>query len=673
MNYNDINSNLYCELDFSGEISDLLKKIEKKANEEEQQTYVIKQPLIDRIKYEYDYKDAVVILIPKHKIVILNYGKELDLFDDYFDDFIEDLGHLSDKYNYKNTLGRPKVWKKLIKKVESIENIEDIEAFYKQNEVNDKDERIVDLLISLLIGSINDIEKIGSDVPETVLDKVKKKILLFDGLQSRFIYRTVPDKVVKIQGLAGTGKTELLLHKLKNQYIEDNTSRIAFTCFNKVLAAELKNRVPQFFNFMKVDEQIEWGDRLLVFSSWGSNGYPESGMYSYICNKYGLTFRRYSYMNSFDRVCKLALEELENKDNIEYCFDYVYIDESQDFPESFFKLCEKVTSKKIFIAGDIFQNVFDVDMFVADCHYLLNRCYRTDPRTLMLAHSIGMGLFEKPVIRWLEDSEWTACGYIISRKNEFIKLERSKIRRFEDIEYISHSIKIKSTNHNTNEYVKSVMECINEIKMGNSTVKPDDIAIVFLNNSKLNYQIMDELSWQINSEYSWNTCLGYIKKSKEKNSVFITNVNNIKGLEFPFVICVSTNIITKQIKQRNSIYMILTRSFLNSYLVINSKNEEFIDCYEKAIDSIENNKYLLLREPSVEEKETQSKKIKIDTNEFSKSLEEIIEEVCIEYCLENELKSKLQNLIPDLVDVDAHSEDEVYEEVSNRIKGLLNK
>lgn len=69
--------------------------------------------------------------------------------------------------------------------------------------------RIGELLISLLIGSINDIEKVGIEIPETLLERVKKNIILFDGDQTRFIYKKFPKKTVSIQGLSGTGKTEL--------------------------------------------------------------------------------------------------------------------------------------------------------------------------------------------------------------------------------------------------------------------------------------------------------------------------------------------------------------------------------------------------------------------------------------------------------------------------------
>ena len=52
------------------------------------------------------------------------------------------------------------------------------------------------------------------------------------------------------------------------------------------------------------------------------------------------------------------------------------------------------------------------------------------------------------------------------------------------------------------------------------------------------------------------------KKKIEKYKFFISNKNNIKGLEFPFIICVSTDPINSDLILRNALYMIITRSFL---------------------------------------------------------------------------------------------------------------
>ena len=61
-------------------------------------------------------------------------------------------------------------------------------------------------------------------------DKIKQKIVLFDGDQTRFIYTKPSKKKILIQGLSGTGKTELLLHKLRDLYTASKENRIIFTC-----------------------------------------------------------------------------------------------------------------------------------------------------------------------------------------------------------------------------------------------------------------------------------------------------------------------------------------------------------------------------------------------------------------------------------------------------------
>ena len=663
-----MDSLFYCDIERNYKTEKLIEDFRQYSKNNFKQVFIIKKALGDSDKYEYSYDDAAIVLIPKHKIILVNYGQECKEFEDFYSDFTEDLGHLSDRYEYKKILGRPREWKQLVLwdrlDEDYAENYSDLWKSYEIS--NRKEERKVDLLISLLIGSINDIEKVGLTYPDTILDKVKQKIILFDGMQSRFIYEQVNDKRVLIQGLAGTGKTELLLHKLRKNYVEKKDSRIAFTCFNKVLAEDMKNRIPQFFNFMKVDEQIEWWKRLWVFPSWGSQSLPFTGMYSYICVQYGLSFKRYSLINSFDKVCGDAIEQLKSKGEIVPCFDYVFIDESQDFSQSFFELCQLVTKEQVYIAGDIFQNIFDVNILPSvDCHYLLNKCYRTDPHTLMFAHSVGMGLFEQPVIRWLEDEEWNACGYNIVRNEKVISLSREKIRRFEDIEMENfHSVILKISN--SDQYVEVIMECIDEIRQDNPTVVPDDIAIVFLSNSKLNYSISDALLFHLSNRYDWDACQGYITKTKEKNKLFISNVNNIKGLEFPFVICVCTEIVSSSIQQRNSMYMILTRSFLNSYFVVNSQNDLFIQTYQKAIYTIENNNCIVVEEPSEEEKKLQSEKIKIAVNAKGTSVEDIINEVIKEYeGLSKKHIDTLYSSIPNII------ENETEEEIVSKVHGMI--
>ena len=72
-------------------------------------------------------------------------------------------------------------------------------------------------------------------------------------------------------------------------------------------------------------------------SSWGSKADRNSGVYSYICDFYGIPFERFTYSTTFEGVCKRAIANLREQGSIEPCFDYILIDESQDFAESFFQ------------------------------------------------------------------------------------------------------------------------------------------------------------------------------------------------------------------------------------------------------------------------------------------------------------------------------------------------
>lgn len=625
---------------------EFLDKIEKFSEENMKQIYIINKPLGEN-KYNYDYDKGIVLLIPKYKVIFIDFGNE-DEFEYYYEDFIEDVGYISDKYEYKKILGRPRQWKeKYFDKVrfDEIKSLS-IEEFLNPYKLETKeDERNSEFIISLLTGSINDVNRVGLGCPDNILDQIKRNIILFDGDQTQFIYNHLNKPRITIQGLAGTGKTELLLHKLKELYTkEDNKeSKIVFTCHNKILAESLKVRIPEFFNFMKVEEQIKWNERLWTVNGWGSQSNKDSGLYSYICNYYNIPFQRYSYNTTFNNVCKQAIENLKQLENFEPCFDYILIDESQDFPESFFKLCEMVTNHTVYIAGDIFQNVFDEEIVSkVTPDYLLNKCYRTDPKTLMFAHAVGMGLFEKK-LRWLTDEEWEACGYIIDKEDGYYNLSRKPLRRFKDLDSKDlDSIKIIPSEHS--DYSTKIINIIERIVDENPTVKPDDIGIIFLENINTNYQLANYLEVLINQKFGWDVNIGYETKNKLKNSLFISNRNNVKGLEFPFVICIAQNRLSLNLQQRNSIYMMITRSFLSTYLIMPDEDRELIKVLEDGINNINETGILSVSEPTDDEKEKLRNAI-INKRKVNKSTYELSEQIMDEMNIDKDKREILHKML----------------------------
>jgi hypothetical protein len=66
-----------------------------------EQIYLINSPLGEN-KYNYQYANNVVIILsPKHKIIFVDMLGNEDAFDDFYEDFMEDVNSISSKYNYQ--------------------------------------------------------------------------------------------------------------------------------------------------------------------------------------------------------------------------------------------------------------------------------------------------------------------------------------------------------------------------------------------------------------------------------------------------------------------------------------------------------------------------------------------------------------------------------------------
>ncbi len=635
-----------------------IDSIENHCEKNKIQAYILDRPLGDS-KYSYSYPDALVLLVPKHKILFVNFGPRENDFEEYVEDFVEDLGSISDKYRYKDAIGRPRNWREELTATVSYSDVFSVEEVFKSSFIESPaSQRKCELLISLLTGSINDIDKVKVDLPKTLLDQVKQKILLFDGQQTRFVYQQPNKDEIRIQGLSGTGKTELLLHKLKEIYIAFPDSKIAFTCHNRILADSLKRRIPEFFDFMKVEQQIQWNERLWCTHAWGSLADKNSGIYRYICEVYDIPFQRYSRTMTFDNACKLALEHLDKNPPDRYAFDFCLIDESQDFPDSFFALCKRVTESTVYIAGDVFQSIFDENItFAIEPDFLLSKCYRTDPKTLMFAHGLGMGLFEQRKLRWLEDREWAACGYILNKPDPTTYvLTREPLRRFEDIDRTDHpSVQVFKTGGSfVQGAADQILACINQLKRENPSISPDDIGVILLDSGESAFSLGDTLAARIPREIGWRVNIAYETKTRTKNSLFVSNKNNVKGLEFPFVICV-TDKIQSSYSYRNSAYMTLTRSFIQTYLVVSGdRNATVLPAIEAGLKKINESGSVVVTVPTVAEQQMISATIKYSANSesFYDMAHRIFAELKIEQAYQDNLLEAVRKLFADEFEYD---------------------
>lgn len=608
--------------------------------------FVLDRPL--GTKYDYDYYGNVLVVIsPNHKLLFLNIGNDEDEFDEFVDEFCDDIYTLSDKHGYRDHINRPRKWKNdLVRKINN-PVAENVAEYINESVTAPEWKRKANMILTLLIGCINDLDKLGKEDPATLLDKVKHNIVLFDGDQTRFVYADFHKKVISVQGLSGTGKTELLLHRLKNAYTEDNDSKIFFTCHNRVLATTLANRVTAFFNFMSVNKQIEWNKRLWITHAWGSSYNPNSGLYSYLCHYYKAPFIQYNVSADYDTIFGHLFEHIKSipKEEFTPALDYIFVDERQDFPDVFIDVCEAVTRKLVVWAGDIYQDIFETrkdDKVKVDL--VLNRCYRTDPRTLMFAHSLAMGLFDNNKLDWQTDEGWKSLGYEVERTDQLtreVHLKRQPIDRFQEMQ----DNNVPSVLIHENISYETVIGIIRDIRQNHPTVMPHDVCIIVIGSGNGIYQYMDQLTVHINQQLQWKVNRAVESKEKVKDHVYLTNTNNVKGLEFPFVICVCGRI-NGSYKARNTYYTMLTRSFLQTFLLINQADG--IENIKEGLEIINREGYIKTCEPSEAELE-KIRKNKIEYNKdaqmsLDQFLQQIFDEMNIDPATRIPLKEAIVNV-----------------------------
>ncbi|MHB9782480.1 AAA family ATPase [Streptococcus sp. 10F2] len=607
------------EVEQSEVFKHMLEDVERFIPDDYEETvYILQKPMLVSKEKEY-YAFGVTLIVQGSKIFFIDCnpdGSYDEEFKYYCEDFIDDINALiTAQYSqYFNILKRKREWESYFVKIDN-GGIDEYTFF----NLNNIDSRKIKFLSQLIMGSIQEFKDFDLNILKEeelpALDAVKNKIVLFDLNQTKFVYKEdETKKTLTLQGLAGSGKTELLLHKIRKIFVEETDARIGVTCFNKVLAESLSTRIIDFFNTMKVSEQITYR-RLFVAHSWGSEGFPNSGLYSRICQEYGIEFQRFSYDRKNSEVWQDAINHLNTLEKITPIFDYLFIDESQDFDKEFIELCEIVTEKRVYVAGDILQNIFSDESMLSyeTTDYVLNKVYRTDPRTLLFSHVLGFGLLERPVVRWLEDKDWKMAGYHLEniKDNQFL-ISRKRVNRFEgslDLKKVKAVEIIKTVDFEENQ--EAVLSVIDSIINNNPSVKATDIAIIYTYYSQKNTRAKARrLGGKIMKRYLWEYVLvPEEKRIHDENEITITNINNVKGLEFPFVIVIDNQGLNKinsqntdiEIRKRNALYMALTRSFLTSYLIISPdtyKEENFTENLIKASKEIEFEAKIIVEKPS---------------------------------------------------------------------------
>lgn len=261
----------------------------------------------------------------------------------------------------------------------------------------------------------------------------------------------------RIRGLAGSGKTVVLAMKAALIHLRDPTARIVITFYTKSLYDFIKTLITKFYRQFN-DFDPNW-EQVSILHAWG--GSQLDGVYSVACADAGvptLTFKdARQAKHPFGYVC----QKLIQTGKVQQKYDYVLIDEAQDFPESFFGLCFQLAKgpeldRNVIWAYDELQSILDVSVlnprqafganktgdalvdleraagksgFGLDHDIVLRKCYRNAREILVCAHALGFGIYSDHIVQMLEDNEhWKDVGYIVEAGN-CIAGERQIVRR----------------------------------------------------------------------------------------------------------------------------------------------------------------------------------------------------------------------------------------------------
>ena len=180
------------------------------------------------------------------------------------------------------------------------------------------------------------------------LKQLEDSIANLDNLQGRAVIETV-EGVQRIRGLAGSGKTIVLALKAAYLHAQQPDWKIAITFNTRSLKGQFKQLI-NTFTIEQTNEEPDW-DNLHIIHAWGAPGGGErNGIYYSFCQIHGQEYYDYgSAKNQFGRgkefegACQKALSEMITPIPI---YDAILIDEAQDFPPAFLRLCYELLNDK---------------------------------------------------------------------------------------------------------------------------------------------------------------------------------------------------------------------------------------------------------------------------------------------------------------------------------------
>ncbi|MBS1956609.1 MAG: DEAD/DEAH box helicase [Cyanobacteria bacterium SZAS-4] len=384
----------------------------------------------------------------------------------------------------------------------------------------------------------------------------------------------------RIKGLAGSGKTVVLAVKAAIIHAFYPEKKLAFTYYTRSLHQHITKLITEFHQSL-ADKEPNW-DNMQVMHAWGGKT-AGKGFYSEVCRAHAIPAIKYSQVKQlaepFDYVCKQALRV----ENLNPMFDYVFVDEGQDFPSSFLKLASKVTKEhKLVWAYDALQNIFNVkapraedifdDISVEDIDdQSLKKCYRNSAEILVTAHALGFGIYGK-IVQMLENQEyWEDLGYEIESgeltpgSEVVITRPADNSLRSMSLAFDKHHLVIARAFNSLQEEVSYVVGSIkNDIQQ--DELRADDIMVISVDNRAAAAYLDGIESGLANlgiGVRNLRTDPAGGKQFFEQRHVTLSSVNRAKGNEGYMVYVVGTDALFQPQPDpisRNALFTAITRA-----------------------------------------------------------------------------------------------------------------
>lgn len=422
---------------------------------------------------------------------------------------------------------------------------------------------------------------LGSKVKK--IGEIESQILLFDKNQQEG-YIVIPDGPQRIRGLAGSGKTVVLAMKAALTLLrsEDNTARILYTYTTKNLHQHVQRLIQRFYR--EFDDDLSNLDRISIKHSWG--GRTNDGVYYEACMAFNHPFLTFPEakklapqgMDPFDFACKNLLDNV----SVTPIYDYVFVDEAQDYNKYFLRLCTKLArNKRVTFGADVFQNIFQSQVPTASEIYddgtsfqreiFLKVCYRAPLSILVCAHAIGLGVHNKQVQKIETVDHWNSLGYKVISRDSGIFEEREAVTILREKENSptlgdedpNKLISLIKSEDMSNEIASIALRIINDVKQ--EGLFPEDILVMCADDyrckryfSELN-DILSEHGIYTNNIHADKYIVGDFRI---KDRVTLSTIHKAKGNEAYSVYLMGTDFLSYNlnVRNRNLIFTAFTRT-----------------------------------------------------------------------------------------------------------------